>query len=154
MYVHMLFCSVEAIINWHGWHDLVACFVILARNYSMISLFYCPTKWRLSAAHVGKMKPFKFLCVTTPQVTNCLYYLWHQWLSITSQLQVISTPAAIDLSLNYMQQCFITSYALRASTLQLVAPWNSTSAGCPSGVSGKGYYCAQQLHLGNGRLRI
>ena len=72
MYVHMLFCFVEAIIDWHGRHGLVACFAMFPRNYSMISLFYCPTKWRLPAAHKGKMKPFKFLRVTTPQVANRL----------------------------------------------------------------------------------
>ena len=40
--------------------------LIQASKGSMTSLIYCPAKWRLPAAHMGKMKPFKFLRLNTP----------------------------------------------------------------------------------------
>ena len=63
------------------------------------------------------------------------------------QLQVI-----FPLISYCIQQCFITSYALHASTLlstlQLAIIHHLS---CLSGMGGKGYYCAQQLHLGDSR---
>ena len=44
---------------------IAACFAIYPRT-GMISLLYCPTKWRLPAAYVGEMKLFKILRLTTP----------------------------------------------------------------------------------------
>ena len=73
IYFHILFCLMEAIIDQHGKHGLVTCFAIFPRNFSKISLLYCPTKWRLPVAHMGKTKPFKCLRLTTPQLANRLY---------------------------------------------------------------------------------
>ena len=63
----ILFCRGNNRLTWPS-----SLFCNLPHNYSMISLFRCPTKWRVPATNVGKMKPFKFLRLTTPQVANRL----------------------------------------------------------------------------------
>ena len=44
IYFHMLFCFVEAIIDQHSQHGLVAGLAVFPHNYSMIFLLYCPIK--------------------------------------------------------------------------------------------------------------
>ena len=58
-----------------------------------------------------------------------------------------------------MQQCFITSYTLRASTLPIAnSSYVTYRDASPSSLEwvdgGKDYYCAQQLYLGDSRLRV